>query len=91
MSTETLDLHLKEPPTEREDGYLLGTVDILGVPHHLQCLRVHDRDGFQQCDGGEVARAWFEDTPRLYDHTLRTVTIPGHAGSWICVVHPYGG
>lgn len=88
--------------TEREPGYWLGTLQILGQDHHIAFMRVEEDE-----DSGEL-RAWVpehgvNDAPpnhneeRLDDLlTMENVgdfdkcELPGVEGEFVCWIVPYG-
>ena len=85
--------------TEREPGYLLGTVLLFGVAHHAACYRLEEPDGDDNDDtqmpfeeltqerAEELERLWMELYP---NNPVQPVTIPGFEGVYFILISPQG-
>ena len=99
---KTTELNM-EPFTDAErcdakfEGYILKTLDIFEVPHHMEFIRVVDVQDLagNLCQqpylpgygGGNIER--YNDMQRSYEGWQHTVQIPGIDGDWICRVFPF--
>lgn len=70
------------------DGYLSGSVTLLGKRFDVEAFRVAD-DGSNEPDNARPKRT-VEVLEGLVidDVPLQTVSIPGHDGSWLLIVYP---
>ena len=77
-------LHSLEP----EEACLMGTLTILGVPHHLYFIQViEDEDEIQEAVNDPYGR--LKDVYRQNDGRLLTVQVPGFPGRYVCSIFPY--
>jgi hypothetical protein len=81
---------------EVEPGYILGTLAVFGVLHHMEYIRVvDDENGLQsawidESEGAEnnnISR--FEDMQQASEGRYCTLQLPGFEGEWVCHVTPY--
>lgn len=73
---------------EDDEDVIFGTIDVAGVPHHFQAVRVADGpDGIQRPTLDPHRR--FEDMQALYDGYFHTVKIHGFEGDWAVCVYPF--
>lgn len=83
---------------EEEPGYLLATATLFGVFHHVEFIRVIEKDSQQQpwhpeCGAGDEDNNNEErfDALNIYDGAYHeTVKVPGFEGDYVCVITPYG-
>lgn len=80
---------------EAEPGLLLGQVEILGVAHHAEFIRVSDERGLQVAWWPRTAgernnnRARLDAMQAYYQGQYQTVQIPGYRGDWVCHIFPH--
>ena len=85
--SETVDLEEVEP------GYLLGSMSILGILHHVELIAVadHDETGFQQGIDIDEYGSNYQRIEDLLTFTegepMQTVEIDGK--DYVCVIHPF--
>lgn len=84
-----------------EPGTMLGTINLLGRPHHVLCVRVKGGLSGAEGDAGAAdlqqpycdndhARGWYEDIQDLVGQGYLTpIEIPGLPGQWAVAIHPY--
>jgi len=91
-SKHAVDWQLPEME-ECEPGYLLGTADIFGTPHHVCAMQVQE-DGE---DGQVLVHSTCENSERLMaldgltgGDVYWTVKMPQRDGEWVVWVEPYG-
>lgn len=99
MKIKTLQPGAELMITIREcaDGYLLGTINLFGIPMHANFIRVkeefgeHEEEGEQVCDSmaPQATENW-DSFCQLQDAAFQTIKIPGFPGEWVCVIHPHG-
>lgn len=66
----------------------LGTVLILGVPHHVTFVKVEtNKRGIQVGTNDPYER--LDDVLKGEEHAARTVKLPGHSGEWVVGVDPH--
>lgn len=92
MKTATIEIHATLfEAKEVSDGFLLGTVDLLGCSMHAAFIRVRDREGVQECDSEDedTQEAW-DNLCDVYASRFQTIQIQEFPGDWVCVIHPHG-
>ena len=72
---------------EGEDT-LLGAIDLLGVQHHVYFIRVEEAAGLQRAVGDPYGR--FDELSAICEDALQTVEVPGYAGEYVTLIHPFG-
>ena len=88
--TETINVSAITDISRCEDGYLLGTCTILGVPFHCTFIRVRrTRNGALECTGTRVAYEIFENLDPGQKERFQTVRVPGQRGEWVLVIQPF--
>lgn len=84
-----------KPIREVEPGYLLGTLFIEGVEHHLELIEVVEdsQTGAQQVAAQEDFDQWalnqqrYDEMQTAYDGIYYTVPFDGR--TFVCRMHPY--
>jgi hypothetical protein len=66
---------------------LLGTINILGVEHHIEFIRVEEQGGLQESVNDPHDR--FADMQSAYEGYYQTVHVPGFEGEYVVSVLPY--
>lgn len=84
----------KEDPQEcnPEESVLHSTLEILGVPHHVDFIEVHDVDQGEGAVQEPVLDPHnrYEDMQRAYEGRYQAVQLPGHPGKrFVVLVLPY--
>lgn len=92
-----MDLQLKVVKAPEDvDGTgnrFLATVEIFGVPHHLEFIRVEDAPEEEFCGGQRPVdpelQLNYEDLQGLYSGHYETLELPGVSGQFIAYMVPY--
>jgi hypothetical protein len=82
-----LDFDLDPSWIDEEEDYFTTTIHINNVPHHLQGVRVTDKDEHQVPTKDPYGR--FNDVCHLYDYFFMTTTFEGVEGEWVLYLHPH--
>lgn len=91
LDTEAVAAEGIRDATLDQDGYILGTMTLFGVHHHVNIFRVRDGDDGMEADStDDDVASMLDDMFGTYDQPWQTVEIPGIAGRWVIVMHPYG-
>jgi hypothetical protein len=72
-------------PPEDEQARLIGTVEILGVPFHVQAEGVHDDE--ECCQVSDALETYVDEIQTLVDGAGMTVKINGR--DYLLVIYPY--
>ena len=85
------DIDLRITDLTRGQGYLLGTVLLLGAYHHAEFLEVgEDAEGCQVALGDEDNQARYDDLQNMYDGCYQTVELPEYPGrKWVMRIFPH--
>lgn len=79
--------NLRDLAKDGEAG-LLGTINIMGVPHHVHLIEVHVVDDLQTPVADPYDR--YGDLQHCYEGCYATVQVPGHDGKeYVVQVLPY--
>lgn len=74
-----------------DDGYLLGTMTIMGALHHVAFIRVkYDDNGTQVADAGPLYQEMMDKAYEAGggDGPWVTMQLPVFVGDWICIITP---
>jgi hypothetical protein len=75
---------------EKDGSRLLGTIEILGVSHHLEMFRVHETEEDWQKPENEEHQEAYDALQELYcTKAYQTLEVPGFEGRYIAYVVPY--
>ena len=76
-----------------DDGTLLGTCNILGVPHHAEFVPVHtvkDEDGYDMQEGADDdIHGRYDAMQGYYDGVYDTVHVPNFEGEYVVHIFPF--
>jgi hypothetical protein len=87
---ETINVSAITDITWCENGFVLGSCTVLGVPFHCTFIRVRrTRSERLQCTGTRVAHEIFENLDPDQRERFQTVRIPGQSGEWVLVIQPF--
>lgn len=92
-STPLIDMEWGSLRQEGDEDVLFGVCRILGVEHHVQCVRVHsvatDIGDVQEPTNDPFDR--YDQMQQLYDGWYAPVDLSrfGFAGEWVVLIHPF--